>query len=134
LSASAYRRMARLCNTITKVNATGMTAMINKSQELQQLTENVEGLLGKVADDQSPHLQELRSRVSQTIQSAKSAVSRADTVALDALKNAASSAEDYVRENPWVAIGVIAGVAASLGFLAGYMAAPRRSFMGMIRR
>jgi ElaB/YqjD/DUF883 family membrane-anchored ribosome-binding protein len=108
--------------------------MMNKSQELQHLTDNVEGLLGKVADDQSPHLQELRTRASQTIQSAKAAVSRADTVALDALKNAASSADDYIRENPWVAIGVIAGAAASLGFLAGYMAAPRRSFMGMIRR
>jgi len=74
--------------------------MMNKSQELQQLTENVEGLLGKVADDQSPHLQELRNRVSQTIRSAKTAVSRADTVALDALKNVASSADDYVREKP----------------------------------
>jgi ElaB/YqjD/DUF883 family membrane-anchored ribosome-binding protein len=111
-----------------------MTPMNLKSQELQQLTENVEGLLGKVADDQSPHLQELRTRANQTIRSAKSAISRADTVALDALKNAASSADDYVRENPWVAVGVIAGVAASLGFLAGYMAAPRRSLMGMIRR
>ena len=105
-----------------------------KSQELRQLTENVEDLLGKVADDQSPHVQELRDRVNQTIRSAKSAISRADTVALDALKNAASSADDYVRENPWVAIGVIAGVAASLGYLAGYMTAPQKSFMGMIRR
>jgi ElaB/YqjD/DUF883 family membrane-anchored ribosome-binding protein len=111
-----------------------MTAMMNKSQELQQLTDHVEDLLGKVADDQSPHLQELRTRVNQTIQSAKTAISRADTVAMDALKNAASSADDYVRENPWVAIGVIAGVAASLGYLAGYMTAPRKSFMGMIRR
>ena len=108
--------------------------MMNKSQELQQLTDHVEDLLGKVADDQSPHLQELRTRVNQTIQSAKTAISRADTVALDALKNAANSADDYVRENPWVAIGVIAGVAASLGYLAGYMTAPRKSFMGMIRR
>jgi ElaB/YqjD/DUF883 family membrane-anchored ribosome-binding protein len=108
--------------------------MMNKSQELQNLTDNVEGLLGKVADDQSPHLQDLRARANQTIQSAKAAVSRADTAALDALKNAASSADDYIRENPWIAIGVIAGAAASLGFLAGYMTAPRRSFMGMIRR
>jgi len=108
--------------------------MMNKSQELQQLTDHVEDLLGKVADDQSPHLQDLRTRVNQTIQSAKTAISRADTVALDALKNAANSADDYVRENPWVAIGVIAGVAASLGYLAGYMTAPRKSFMGMIRR
>ena len=55
-------------------------------------------------------------------------------ISLDAIKNAASSADDYVRENPWIAIGVIAGVSASLGFLAGYMAAPQRSFMGMLRR
>ena len=34
----------------------------------------------------------------------------------------------------WVAIGVIAGVAASLGFLVGYLAAPQKSFMGMLRR
>lgn len=108
--------------------------MMNKSQELQQLTHHVEGLLGKVADDQSPQVQELRTRVNQTIQSAKAAISRVDNVALDALKNAASSADDYVRENPWVAIGVIAGVAASLGFLAGYIAAPQKSFLGMIRR
>lgn len=107
---------------------------MDKSQELQQLTGHVEGLMSKVAGDQSPQLQELRSRVSETIDSAKSAISKADSAALKALRNAASSADDYVRENPWVAIGVIAGVSASLGFLAGYLAAPQRSFMGMLRR
>jgi ElaB/YqjD/DUF883 family membrane-anchored ribosome-binding protein len=107
---------------------------MDKSQELQQLTGHVEGLLSKVATDQSPQLQELRSRVSETIDSAKTAIAKADSAALDAIRNAASSADDYVRENPWVAIGVIAGVAASLGFLAGYIAAPQRSLMGMLRR
>ena len=82
--------------------------MTNKSQELQQLTDHVEGLLDKVADDHSPQVQELRTRVNQAIHSAKTAILKADTAALDALKNAASSADDYVRENPWVAIGVIA--------------------------
>jgi len=109
-------------------------AKMNKSQELQQLTGHVEGLMGKVASDQSPQLEELRSRVTDTIESAKDAIAKADSAALDALRNAASSADEYVRENPWIAIGVIAGVSASLGFLAGYMAAPRRSFMGMLRR
>jgi ElaB/YqjD/DUF883 family membrane-anchored ribosome-binding protein len=112
--------------------------MMNKSQELQQLTGHVEGLMNKVASDQSPQLEELRSRVTDTIESAKNAIANADSAALDAIRNAArnaaSSADDYVRENPWIAIGVIAGVAASLGFLAGYMAAPQRSFMGMLRR
>lgn len=107
---------------------------MDKSQELQQLTGHVEGLMSKVANDQSPQVQELRARVTDTIDTAKSALARADSAALDAIRNAASSADDYVRENPWVAIGVIAGVAASLGFLAGYMAAPQRSLMGMLRR
>jgi ElaB/YqjD/DUF883 family membrane-anchored ribosome-binding protein len=107
---------------------------MDKSQELQQLSGRAEGLMSKVANDQSPQLQELRSRVTETIDSAKAAIAKADSTALDAIKNAASSADDYVRENPWIAIGVIAGVSASLGFLAGYIAAPQRSFMGMLRR
>jgi ElaB/YqjD/DUF883 family membrane-anchored ribosome-binding protein len=83
----------------------------------------------------SPQAQELRSRVSDTIHSTKSTFDKANAAALDALKNAASSADDYVRENPWMAIGVIAGVSAALGFLAGYLVAPQqRSFMGMLRR
>jgi ElaB/YqjD/DUF883 family membrane-anchored ribosome-binding protein len=93
--------------------------MMNISRELQRLTDHADGLLDRVADYGSPQVPELRTRVNQS---------------LDALKHAAGSADDYVRENPWVAIGVIAGVAASLGFLAGYMVAPRKSFMGMIRR
>jgi ElaB/YqjD/DUF883 family membrane-anchored ribosome-binding protein len=108
--------------------------MMNKSQELQQLTSNVAGLLSKVADDHSPEIEALRTRVNQGVQSAKTAISEADAAAFDALKKAASSADNYVRENPWIAIGVIAGVAASLGFLAGYIAAPQKSFLGMIRR
>jgi ElaB/YqjD/DUF883 family membrane-anchored ribosome-binding protein len=108
--------------------------MMDKSQELQQLTGHVEGLMSKVANEQSPQLQELRSRVTDTIESARSALAKADSAALGAIRNAASSADDYVRENPWIAIGVIAGVSASLGFLAGYMAAPQRSFMGTLRR
>jgi ElaB/YqjD/DUF883 family membrane-anchored ribosome-binding protein len=86
------------------------------------------------SDDLQPQVQEFGSRVSDTIQSAKSSIADAESAALNVLRNAASSADDYVRENPWVAIGVIAGVAASLGFLAGYMTAPRKSFMGMLRR
>jgi ElaB/YqjD/DUF883 family membrane-anchored ribosome-binding protein len=83
----------------------------------------------------NPQAQDLRAKVSDTIQSTKSVVDKANTAALDVLKNAASSADDYVRENPWMAIGVIAGVSAALGFLAGYLVAPQqRSFMGMLRR
>lgn len=92
---------------------------MDKSQELQQL---------------SGHTEDLRTGVTDTLDSAKTAIAQANSAALHAIRNVASSADDYVRDNPWVAIGVIAGVAASLGFLAGYMAAPQRSLMGMLRR
>jgi ElaB/YqjD/DUF883 family membrane-anchored ribosome-binding protein len=107
---------------------------MSKSEELQQLSGHVTGLMSKAADDSSPQLKELRTRVSDTIESARAAIARADSAALDAVRNVASTADQYVRENPWVAIGVIAGVAASVGFLAGYMAAPQRSMLGMRRR
>jgi ElaB/YqjD/DUF883 family membrane-anchored ribosome-binding protein len=85
-------------------------------------------------ENPSQRAQELGSRASDTVQAAKDAAAKANNAALDVLKNAASSADEYVRENPWMAIGVIAGVSASLGFLAGYLVAPQRSFMGMLRR
>jgi ElaB/YqjD/DUF883 family membrane-anchored ribosome-binding protein len=105
---------------------------MDKSPELQQLSGHAEGLTSRVADE--PQLKELRTRVTDTLDSAKTAIAKADSAALDVIRNVAGSANDYVRENPWVAIGVIAGVAASVGFLAGYMAAPQRSLMGMLRR
>jgi ElaB/YqjD/DUF883 family membrane-anchored ribosome-binding protein len=99
---------------------------MDKSQELQQ---------------PGGHAEDLRSRMTDTLDSAKTAIAQADSAALQTIRNVASSArnvassaDDYVRDNPWVAIGVIAGAAASLGFLAGYMAAPQRSLMGMLRR
>jgi ElaB/YqjD/DUF883 family membrane-anchored ribosome-binding protein len=115
---SAYRRVSVLAASSVNIIRQEGEAM-DKSQELQQL---------------GGHANELRTRVSDTLDSAKSAIAKADSAALHAIRNVASSADDYVRENPWVAIGVIAGVAASVGFLAGYMAAPQRSLMGMLRR
>jgi ElaB/YqjD/DUF883 family membrane-anchored ribosome-binding protein len=87
-----------------------------------------------IADNATPHIDELRSRVGQTVESAKSAIADANSAAMETFRNVASSADEYVRENPWVAIGVIAGVAASLGFLAGYMTAPQKSFLASLRR
>ncbi len=68
----------------------------------------------------------LRGRVNQALDSAKTTISEAGEGAVDAIKNAMVSADDYVHENPWVAIGVVAGIAGAVGFLAGLVAAPRK--------
>ena len=80
------------------------------------------------AEAQTPDVQALRDRVNQTVSSAKSALSDVSQSAADAVKNALVSADDYVHENPWVAIGVVAGIAGAVGFLAGLVAAPKKRY------
>jgi ElaB/YqjD/DUF883 family membrane-anchored ribosome-binding protein len=80
------------------------------------------------AQAQTPDVQGLRDRVNQTVSSAKSAMSEVGEGAADAIKNAMVSADDFVHENPWVAIGVVAGIAGAVGFLAGLVAAPKRRY------
>ena len=80
------------------------------------------------AQAQTPEVQALRDRVNQTVSSAKSTLSDVSQGAADAVKNALVSADDYVHENPWVAIGVVAGIAGAVGFLAGLMPAPKKRY------
>ncbi len=104
----AYRR-THTVSTLCTLAQPERRSYMNKSPELQQLTGQVEGIMSKVAQDSSPQIEELRTRVADTIQIAKSSIAKADGAAMDMLRNAANSADDYVRDNPWVAIGVIAG-------------------------
>jgi ElaB/YqjD/DUF883 family membrane-anchored ribosome-binding protein len=98
------------------------------SANFQELRAQAEELLGKLGKSQAEEGQALHARVSQAFGSAKSAISDASEGAADAIRNALVSADDYVHENPWVAIGVIAGVAGAVGFLAGLAAAPRKRY------
>jgi ElaB/YqjD/DUF883 family membrane-anchored ribosome-binding protein len=99
-----------------------------ESPDFHQLSSEAEELLGKLGNIQTPDAQALRDRVNQAFTSAKSAISDAGEGAADALKNALVSADDYVHENPWVAVGVVAGIAGAIGFLAGLVAAPKKRF------
>ncbi len=80
------------------------------------------------AQAQKPEVQSLRDRVHQTASSAKSAMSEAGEGVVDAIKTAMVSTDDFVRENPWIAVGVVAGIAGAVGFLAGLVAAPKKRY------
>ena len=47
---------------------------------------------------------------------------------IDRLRAAALDADDYVHDNPWIAVGVVAGIAGAVGFLAGLVAAPKKRY------
>ncbi|MEO6918528.1 MAG: DUF883 domain-containing protein [Collimonas sp.] len=77
-------------------------------QDSQALFQAAAALSGDKAD-------ELRTRAMRLLDSALVAAQEAQANAVDASKEMADSAEEYVKENPWRALATAAGV----GFLVG---------------
>lgn len=100
------------------------------AQRLHELTNDVEDLLAKLADDKTPQIQELRNRIKRAVQSARTAIAERRATASEALKNAAVSADDLVHQSPWIAIGVTAVFAGAVGFLAGLGATSKKRRWG----
>ena len=94
--------------------------------ELNQLTNAVEDLLGKIADLKSPDIAALRTRITRTIEDTQAALRNVGEAASDKIRSTASSADGYVRDNPWTAAAVLAAVAAGAAFLAGRATAPKQ--------
>jgi len=101
---------------------------MDNSAELHDLTGQAEDLLGKLGNIETPEVQALRDRLNKAVAKTKSALSAATESTADAVKSALVSVDDYVHENPWIAVGVVAGLAGAVGFLAGLATAPKSRF------
>ena len=85
--------------------------------EVRNLIADVEDLIARIADLNDGDVATMRSKVMATVQSAKETLAdSADALRRHAQK-AASGADDYVRESPWVAVGLAALVGAVVGIL-----------------
>jgi ElaB/YqjD/DUF883 family membrane-anchored ribosome-binding protein len=62
---------------------------------------------------------EVRARAEQTVREARSRLDEVEQHTLRRVRDAATEAEGYVRDNPWQALGVAAGVGLLLGLLLG---------------
>lgn len=58
-----------------------------------------------------------RTKFEEKLNSAKSALADASQPAFDRTKETAALADDYVRANPWAAVGVAMAAGALIGFL-----------------
>jgi ElaB/YqjD/DUF883 family membrane-anchored ribosome-binding protein len=86
--------------------------------ELKSLIADVEDLVARIADLNDADVVRVRNKVQRAVDSAKQSVAeRADTLRRRAL-NAASTADDYVRDSPWQAVGIAALVGAVVGIIA----------------
>jgi ElaB/YqjD/DUF883 family membrane-anchored ribosome-binding protein len=97
-----------------------MTAEVNTDklfQDLQSVVHDAEALLMATAGQAGDKVQEVRSRAEETIRKARASLNSMEDSALRRAKELAGQADDYVRENPWQAVGVAAGIGLLLGVM-----------------
>jgi len=84
-----------------------LRALVNDAEELLKATANQAGETIAVA----------RQKIQQSLIEGKKALADAEQTFLKKSKECAEIADDYVRENPWSAVGVAAAVGLALGLL-----------------
>jgi ElaB/YqjD/DUF883 family membrane-anchored ribosome-binding protein len=99
-------------------NFSGFDSMkATASVEIKNLLADVEELVARIADMQDGDLERVRDKVQRAVDAAKQSLSEgADSVRRQA-QSVADSADDYIRESPWQAVGIAALVGALVGML-----------------
>ena len=88
------------------------------SGEIKNLIADVEDLIARIADLKDSDVVRVRGKVMRAIDATKQSLADgADTLRQQA-QSVASTADDYVRDSPWQAIGIAALVGAVVGILA----------------
>jgi ElaB/YqjD/DUF883 family membrane-anchored ribosome-binding protein len=85
--------------------------------DVKVLAADAEDLARAATSQAGEKLAELRGKVQQTAADLKPRLSQAQTVLKERSRVALTSADDYVHAQPWVAVGVAAGVGLIIGLL-----------------
>jgi len=85
--------------------------------DLRNLVTDAEELLRATASQAGEKISEARKKIEQSLVEGKKALADAEKTLLAKSKEGAEMADDYVRENPWTAVGVAAVVGLVLGLL-----------------
>jgi ElaB/YqjD/DUF883 family membrane-anchored ribosome-binding protein len=88
------------------------------SGEIKSLIADVEELMARIADLKDADVVRVRGKVQRAVDATKQSLTDgADAIRQHAQK-AANTADDYVRDSPWQAVGIAALVGAIVGILA----------------
>ena len=90
-----------------------------RGAEWRNLVTDVEDLIKKVADVDDEEVAEIRAKVEQTLAKAKTSATQGLAAIRGQTDEVTEATDEYVRENPWAAIGIAAAVGIVLGFIAG---------------
>jgi len=85
--------------------------------DLRNLVTDAEELLKATASQAGDKIGVARQKIEQSLIEGKKALADAEKDLIKKSKECAEIADDYVRENPWSAVGIAAGVGLVLGLL-----------------
>jgi len=85
--------------------------------DLKNLVADAEELLKATASQAGDKIGVARQKIEQSLIEGKKALADAEKNLVQKSKECAEIADDYVRENPWSAVGIAAGLGLILGLL-----------------
>lgn len=88
------------------------------SSEIKNLIADVEDLMARIADLKDADVVRVRTKVQRTIDATKQSLAEGADAIRQQAQSIATTADDYVRDSPWQAIGIAALVGAVVGILA----------------
>jgi ElaB/YqjD/DUF883 family membrane-anchored ribosome-binding protein len=88
-------------------------------QDFKIVVADAEELLKATANQAGEKVAAARERIQDSLHQAKVKLAEAEDVIVQKGKLAARATDEYVRENPWRAVGIGAGVGLIIGLLIG---------------
>src|SRR3984957_4338816 len=86
--------------------------------EIKSLIADVEDLMARIADLKDADVVRVRGKVQRAVDATKQSLADGAEVIRQRAQDVASTADDYVRDRPWQAVGIAALVGAVVGILA----------------
>ena len=87
--------------------------------DVKMLIDGTEELVKATATQAGEKILEMRNRAQQAVNNLKPQLVKIETAVVDKAKATATATDAYVRDNPWSAIGVSAGIGLVIGLLIG---------------
>lgn len=87
-------------------------------RDVQNVVSEAQDLLKTVKDEGSSRIDEVKSKVGAQYDAAREKFGEIQTTVQEGAKQAMTTTDEYVRSNPWRAVGIAAAAGAIIGFLA----------------
>ena len=85
--------------------------------DLQAVIQDAEALLANTSLPGNEEFKSARARIETTIRNARDEIIRLEKLVVEKTKEAVHATDDYVKENPWQAVGLGAAVGLVIGLL-----------------